>query len=155
MRLFAFVICCVTIIGWTAFANAGCGCGGPSPQSYNSLSGPACFSPPGCAVAPGCCECPPTACDNAWDGYCQEKAKWQAFFSRVGTGHASCCPPRHCASAQPTPVTSETSPKTEVPVRPAPAVQNRPAVNVAPAVVPPTPAAEKTTRARVLYPWSR
>jgi hypothetical protein len=60
-------------------------CNGADACSYRAYRGPACCCPPGYALAPGCCECPPSACDNAWDGYCEEKAKWQAFFARVGT----------------------------------------------------------------------
>jgi hypothetical protein len=78
-----------------AITYAGCStCGGNDANGYRSYRGPACFSPPGYCLAPGCCECPPSACDNAWDGYCEEKAKWQAFFSRVGTpkAHYHGCP---------------------------------------------------------------
>jgi hypothetical protein len=73
----------------SAIADAGCAtCGGNDMGSYRAYRGPACFAPPGYCLAPGCCECPPSACDNAWDGYCEEKAKWQAFFARVGTPRA-------------------------------------------------------------------
>ncbi|MGA2062731.1 MAG: hypothetical protein ABSG67_19845 [Thermoguttaceae bacterium] len=74
---------------------AGCAsCGGNDMGSYRSYRGPACYSPAGYCLAPGCCECPPSDCDNAWDGYCEEKAKWQAFFTRVGTPrvHYNGCP---------------------------------------------------------------
>lgn len=37
-------------------------------------------------MQPGCCECPPSPCDNAWAGYCDEKAKCRAFWHRFGTG---------------------------------------------------------------------
>ena len=69
-------------------------CGGNDTASYRAYCGPAGYSPPGYCLQWGCCECPPTACDNAWDGYCQEKAKWQAFFTRVGTprAHHNGCP---------------------------------------------------------------
>jgi hypothetical protein len=70
----------------SAITYAGCAsCGGSDMGSYRSYRGSACYSPPGYCLAPGCCECPPSACDNAWDGYCQEKAKWQAYFTQVGT----------------------------------------------------------------------
>jgi len=36
---------------------------------------------------PGFCEHPPSPCDNAWDGYCQEKLKWKQFWHKVGTGY--------------------------------------------------------------------
>ncbi|MGA2798916.1 MAG: hypothetical protein ABSE63_15160 [Thermoguttaceae bacterium] len=79
----------------SAITYAGCAsCGGSDMGSYRSYRGSACYSPPGYCLAPGCCECPPSACDNAWDGYCEEKAKWQAFFTRVGTPRVYChgCP---------------------------------------------------------------
>ena len=50
-------------------------------RSYRAYRGPACYSPNGYNLTPGCCISPPSACDNAWDGYCQEKAKWQAYFT--------------------------------------------------------------------------
>ncbi len=47
---------------------------------------------------PGCCESPPSCCDNAWAGYCQEKARCWAFCHRLGTGGTSCgAMPMGCA----------------------------------------------------------
>jgi hypothetical protein len=94
------------LLGWTAAVSllilfnsaityAGCAsCGGNDTGGYRSYRGPAGFSPPGYCLAPGCCECPPSACDNAWDGYCEEKAKWRAYFAQVGTPrvHHHGCP---------------------------------------------------------------
>jgi hypothetical protein len=40
------------------------------------------------------------ACDNAWDGYCQEKARWHAFFYRVGTPKPT-NPAAMCGPCQP------------------------------------------------------
>lgn len=57
----------------------------PSCECYRTLGAPACASP-FVGWAPGCCECPPSACDNAWAGYCDQKAKWKAFWYRVGSG---------------------------------------------------------------------
>jgi hypothetical protein len=92
MRWFAWAsVICVFLLLNTTVANAGCAnCGGNDAGSYRAYCGPACFSPPGFCLAPGCCECPPSGCDNAWDGYCQEKARWQAFFARVGTPKVHC-----------------------------------------------------------------
>ncbi len=92
-------------------------CGGNDMASYRAYGGPACYSPPGYCLQWGCCECPPSACDNAWDGYCEEKAKWQAFFTRVGTPRVYChgCPtmlPGETCSTAPTDQPStETQPK--------------------------------------------
>ncbi len=49
---------------------------------------------PGGAGVPGCCEERRHCFDNAWDGYCQERARVDAFWSKVGTGAflaPSCC----------------------------------------------------------------
>ena len=32
-----------------------------------------------------CCECPPSPCDNAWASFCEENARWQAFWHQYGT----------------------------------------------------------------------
>lgn len=69
-------------------------------EQYHTLGAPACASP-FLGWVPGCYECPPSACDNAWATYCHEKAKWKAFWSRVGTG-AFCYRPMPVAY-QPTP----------------------------------------------------
>jgi len=55
--------------------------GGPSHSFY----APAC-SGPMFGTVPGCCECPPSACDNAWDGFCQEKLYWKSLWYNIGTG---------------------------------------------------------------------
>jgi hypothetical protein len=59
-------------------------------ERTSGYAAPACAGPIGYSLTPGCCECPPSACDNAWAGYCQEKARWQAFWSRVGTPRPKC-----------------------------------------------------------------
>lgn len=76
------------------------------------------YGAPACGVQffgwrPGCCRCQPSVCDNAWAGYCQEKARWRALCYRVGTGGASCgeatapscyfTPAESGAAAEPTP----------------------------------------------------
>jgi hypothetical protein len=73
---------------------AGCSsCNGNDYTGYKTYRGSACYTPPGYCLAPGCCECPPSACDNAWDGYCEEKAKWQAYLSCAGVQRI-----HHCGS---------------------------------------------------------
>ena len=69
------------------------------------------YGAPACAAPfygwqPGCCEAPPSPCDNAWAGYCQEQARWRAFCHRLGTGGAASCRPTP-ASCQPTPAALE------------------------------------------------
>ena len=51
---------------------------------------PACCVSAGLNLQGGCCECQPNCCSNAWAGYCQEKARWQAFWTRFGTGQHTC-----------------------------------------------------------------
>jgi hypothetical protein len=134
---------------------AGCPCGEVSPQSFYSYSGPACFSPPGYCLAPGCCECPPCACDNAWAGYCEQKARWQAFWTQVGMPH----PPRHgygcgtvmpagCNNAAPDSAPASQNPSPQ-PVAPAPATKPAKPLMPVPGLPP-----ERSGR-RVYFPWTR
>jgi len=52
-----------------------------------------CHTPPAYALSPGCCEAHRHCCDNAWDGYCEERARWDTFWSKVGTGAFCRCNP--------------------------------------------------------------
>ena len=45
------------------------------------------------ALAPGCCEARRHCFDNAWDGYCQERARWDTFWCKLGTGALYPCTP--------------------------------------------------------------
>ena len=54
----------------------------------------ACASPGGYSLTPGCCEDHRRCCDNAWAGYCDHRARVEAFWTRVGT-------PRSCYRAGP------------------------------------------------------
>jgi hypothetical protein len=36
-------------------------------------------------LVPGCCENTHPCCNNAWAGYCEHRAKVQAFWAKVGT----------------------------------------------------------------------
>ncbi|MBN2475339.1 MAG: hypothetical protein JXB62_12065 [Pirellulales bacterium] len=127
-----------------------------------------------CGMTPGCCRCGPSACDNAWDGYCHEKARWQAFWYKVGTGTAfghgaacqSCQPTPACEpGCQPSPAyrpyyqPAETEPVLTRPVLTQPVVRRLPApvervsparsaqsVESLPLPPMPRPMPEKTTR---------
>jgi hypothetical protein len=154
------ILVCMTI----AVQAADCGCGGISSRNYKAMCGPPCYSAPGCGGLSqgGCCECQPTACDNAWDGYCEHKAKVQAYFTKVGTkvgtsrsscnygyryGYGSCSPSMHEVTVEGA-ASPQLAPNPAIrPVAPNPAPVNPPA--------PPAPAAEKTSRAKVMYPWAR
>ena len=75
----------VGIIGVASLVQAGCtGCSGSADYGNPALGAEPCCSPPGYCMAPGCCEVYKPCCDNAWAGYCEHKAKVQAFWARVG-----------------------------------------------------------------------
>ncbi|MGW8256150.1 MAG: hypothetical protein ACWGMZ_01560 [Thermoguttaceae bacterium] len=131
----AFVPCLFVLLltnGSNSFA-AGCiNCGGNDAASYRAYSGGACFAPPGFCTAPGCCQCPPSACDNAWAGYCQHKARWQAYFYNVGVPKARCggccmtpvAAPCHCYEeeiSEPIDMQSQPTPAVKQPASPKPA----------------------------------
>ncbi len=82
----------VSAAAGTDSAYGGGGSCGSCEQNY-SYYAPACASPFH-GMVPGCCELPPSPCDNAWAGYCQEKARCRSFWHRLGTGGAT-----HCGSA--------------------------------------------------------
>lgn len=63
----------------------------PLSQQNGLLCAQPCSAQGGFNLAPGCGLCPPCACDNAWDGYCEQKARWQAFWSRLGTPRPPRC----------------------------------------------------------------
>jgi hypothetical protein len=91
----AVVFCGLVYAGLVDVAVGGspyCGCHGNAmtdTPDYQALSGGACCSPPGYTVAPGCCEYTRPCCTNVWAGYCEERARADAFCSRLGTprGH--------------------------------------------------------------------
>ena len=76
---------------------------------------------------PGCCQAPPSPCDNAWAGYCEEKARWKAFCYRLGTGGKASCGSMP-ADCQPTPAVLEPG------VRPLPPSPSAPGKGLAPQV---------------------
>ncbi len=51
---------------------------------------------PAYSLSPGCCEPRRHCFDNAWDGYCVERARWDTFWCKVGTGALYPCTP--CAT---------------------------------------------------------
>ena len=52
-----------------------------------------CHPAPAYNLAPGCCEYRRHCFDNAWDGYCQNRACWDTFWCKVGTGSLYPCTP--------------------------------------------------------------
>jgi len=146
----AFILVILLLVNSAVASDLGCTtCNGADGASYRALRGGACFCPPGFGTQPGCCVCPPSACDNAWDGYCDHKAIWQAFFYRVGTPKA-----HGCGDCCLTPVPAPCHCTTEVPqaVEPQPAPADKPTAPTtpAPAVPEPNKAAWKWSR-----PWTR
>ena len=166
MRLFCLILVLPVVCGLAGpAAGEGCNCGGTSPYGCNGAYGS--YYAPACAVSfygmvPGCCICPPSPCDNAWDGYCEERAKWKAFWYRVGTGayldhHGNCGHRGNCTNCQPIPAQHQPMPVYHQPppteyqpvVRPLPPVDSNPDdVEQAPLPPVPKPAPEETAR-----PW--
>jgi hypothetical protein len=93
MPRMCWILCLGAFLVWAPWAAAS------EPQS------PACDCPcranyhaqPAYPFFPGCCEPRRNCFDNAWDGYCDKRARWDAFWCKVGTGaFCSCtaCPTR-------------------------------------------------------------
>ena len=128
----------------------------PALLSVYALASPAAGFAPGCGgvhpaygagacAAPdygwtqGCDEHPPSCCDNAWAGYCQEKARWEAHWRQAFSGHAtaSYARPVTVIYRQSTPRTYVETPQGQESI--APGVP-RPAQPAAPTVAPTVPA---------------
>ncbi len=56
----------------------------PSCQHHGTYGARACGAPL-FGTTPGCCRNQPSPSDNAWAGYCDERAPWRALWYRVGT----------------------------------------------------------------------
>ena len=69
--------------------------GEPTPPAGDCPCRAKCCALPAYALSPGCCEAHRHCFDNAWDGYCEERARWDTFWSKVGTG--AFCPHTPCA----------------------------------------------------------
>lgn len=76
---------------------ASCNGGAANVWVTRGLGGEACFSPCGYELVPGCCEDVRHCCDNAWAGYCDHRARVDAFWAKVGMpkayGHGPCARP--------------------------------------------------------------
>lgn len=108
------------------------------------------YGAPACAAPfygfqPGCCEQPPSPCDNAWAGYCQEKARCRAFWYRLGTGGRVADCGSTCGGCQAIPGDGQPTPadaEPAAPAEPADAVgAPRPPVSISPSgsAAPPAP----------------
>jgi len=68
--------------GFDPGCGAGLPCGG---AGYTAYGASACASP-FYGTVPGCCRNQPSPSDNAWDGFCEEQARWHGRWYRLGTG---------------------------------------------------------------------
>jgi len=167
MRSIGWFLGVVVGLGWAGSAAAlemgfnGCGsCAGGMPCEGTGFGAPPCAAP-FFGGTPGCCRMAPTPCDNAWDGYCEERAFWRAIWHQAGTrpagfsGWRQCqevagpfCPPGGCTqpgSAQPPSAASQTQP----PLEPVPRAGASPGL-------PPAPEPEAVrTSWRWRLPWVR
>jgi hypothetical protein len=138
----------IGVAGPAAGYQPGCaGCnGGMSAGSWaqRGQDAEACASPGGHCFAPGCCEDTRHCCDNAWAGYCDHRAKVDAFWSHVGVP-GSCARSRPCRQAIVAP-DSPCEPVSTPAIQPTPAVPTR-----APAAMPAPPdeAARSVRKARM------
>jgi len=153
----ALALLAVCVVASSAVA-VGPGC--TSCDKYGTLGAPACawqF----CDFAPTCAQCVPSACDNAWATYPQEKARRMAFWHPVGTGGScrsshGCC--RHPMPSNYQPVFSTPQP---VPARqPVPAEIEAPVPAEASGIVPLPPVPQplpptRATTSRWKTPWRR
>ena len=107
------------------------GCASCNGAGYRGLDAEPCASPCDYCLAPGCCEKYRHCCDNAWAGYCEHRAKVDAFWYRVGVP-GNCgrgCPCRYT----PVPYVPCDAPAPG-PMQPTPAVAPGP---IAPVPIPP------------------
>jgi hypothetical protein len=74
--LLGTIFVCVRLVAVGEPLSPPCGCHYPV----------TCHSGPVYSLSPGCCESRHHCFDNAWDGYCQERARRDAFWCKVGTG---------------------------------------------------------------------
>jgi hypothetical protein len=162
MRSTVWISAVLIGLGCAAVAVAfepGCTTCGTSCQG-TGLGAPACAAP--FYGTPGCCECPPGPCDNAWEGYCEKKACWQAIWQNVGTGAYGrrCCTTRYYAgpAASCGGCTAPSVGGPGMPTQPSPAPTAAPMLAEPPTALPPAPTpapvAEQTSRWWSM-PWNR
>ena len=117
---------------------------GGGPMGHWALGCDACCSPCGYCLAPGCCEYQRHCCDNSWAGYCQHRARVEAFWARAGVPKL-CCRPAGCWGAPTAPMPgfrrrgccAPAASVSPMPVpRPAPRLEPRPAVEPLPPLAP-------------------
>ena len=128
------------------------GCGAGCGTVHRAYGAGACAAP-AYGWEQGCCEHPPSCCDNAWAGYCEEKARWEAYWRQVCSRHTAACYPRPATVIyrQPTPATHLETPQEQEFV--APGVP-RPAQPAAPTIAPSVPRRPSPASPRPRHPRS-
>ena len=104
------------------------------PSVMRALDAEACCWTPGCSLAPDCSDNARHCCDNAWAGYCEHRAKVEAFWARVGTS-GTCARSKPCRKPAAAPCSADIS-------YPTPTIQPKPAIapqNLETAPEPPVP----------------
>jgi len=73
----------VGLVGSASGLELGCNHAGTCGSGqWSAYCAPACAAP-AYGTEQGCCETTPSCCDDAWAGYCQERAQRQEFWDRV------------------------------------------------------------------------
>jgi hypothetical protein len=168
MRWTPWILAAAIVAGCVGRAAGGqpvcIGCGGMAVglRSQWSLGCDPCCAPPGYCLAPGCCEFQRRCCDNAWAGYCQHRARVEAFWAGAGVPKPRCRPAGYWGA--PTAACPEGPPAGVPPmpaVGPASRLEPRPAVAPLPPL-PPSPAtpvasppAPDNVTTRAYHPWLR
>ena len=86
MRSMCGVLALLTVCGlaMTAFGSEPAAVSQPALPNLGPCGGyaaPACAAP-AYGLVPGCCEFAPSCCDTVWDGYCQERHRWEPGMLR-------------------------------------------------------------------------
>lgn len=94
--VFSLGVC--VLLARAAMADGPCAQSGAAPAAVpgSFFCEMKCHPAPAYNLAPGCCEARRHCFDNAWDGYCQQRARWDTFWCKVGTGALYPCTP--CAT---------------------------------------------------------
>lgn len=85
MRSICWTSAMLSVVGLVGSASGfelGCNHAGTCGSGpWSALCAPACAAP-AYGTERGCCESTPSCCDDAWAGYCQERARRLAFWDR-------------------------------------------------------------------------
>ncbi len=147
MRWICWVFAPLAVLGTLGQAT-GLEPGGHGGRTCGSCEHHGGLSAPPCGVSfygmtPGCCETPPSACDNAWAGYCDERAHWKSRWYRMASHPPQPTRPTRatCRSTVRSISTVELQPppKASAPPRPRPPVAEVPLIPVPEAPLPPEP----------------